>query len=292
MNTSIQHLPSYKQNELNALTQLLQQCKEIEMVILFGSYARNTWVEDRYVEKGTLYEYKSDFDILVVTTHDDLKRNFKIRKKIKEELNKTIRTPLGLIFHSVKELNQALSWGSYFFCDIKKEGILLYDSKKFTLQNPKKLSPKESQQKAQEYYDQWFTSANEFYVTFDFAMSKKWYLKAAFELHQATERYYTAIQLVYTDYRPKEHDLERLDIRVRNSDKRFDVFPRTTPEEEHLFELLRRAYIDARYKMDEYSITESQLNYLSERVLALKQLTQELCKERIELIGQEEPRDL
>ena len=92
--------------------------------------------------------------------------------------------------------------------------------------------------------------------------------------------------MVYTDYRPKEHDLKKLDIRVRNSDKRFNVFPRTTKEEKDLFELLRRAYIDARYKMDEYCITEPQLNYLSERVLALKQLTKELCQERIELIGQ------
>ena len=81
MYTSIEHLPSYKQNELNTLTKLLQQFKEVEMVILFGSYARNTWVEDRYVEKGTLYEYKSDFDILVVTTRDDIYRNYKIEGK-------------------------------------------------------------------------------------------------------------------------------------------------------------------------------------------------------------------
>lgn len=65
MNTSIQHLPSHKQRELTNLTNFLKEFKEVEMVILFGSYARNTWVEDRYVEKGILYEYKGDFDILV-----------------------------------------------------------------------------------------------------------------------------------------------------------------------------------------------------------------------------------
>lgn len=41
------------------------------MVILFGSYAKGEQVEDIYSEKGTTYEYKSDFDILVVTTYDD-----------------------------------------------------------------------------------------------------------------------------------------------------------------------------------------------------------------------------
>lgn len=287
MNTSIQHLPSHKQRELTILTNLLKEFKEVEMVILFGSYARNTWVEDRYVEKGILYEYKSDFDILVVTSKDDIYRSFKIEGKVDKELKDKVGTPLGLIFHSANEVNRSLTWGSYFFCDIKKEGILLYDSEKYSLKDPKELTPQESQQKAQEYYDKWFDSANEFLIDYLNAFKRGSLLKAAFELHQATERLYTTIQLVYTNYRPKEHDLKKLDARVRNSDKRFDVFPRTTKEEKQLFELLRRAYVDARYKMDEYAITEPELEYLSERVLELKVLTEKLCKERILMIGEE-----
>lgn len=287
MNTSIQHLPSHKQRELTTLTNFLKEFKEVEMVILFGSYARNTWVEDRYVEKGILYEYKSDFDILVVTSKDDIYRSFKIEGKVDKELKDKVGTPLSLIFHSANEVNRSLTWGSYFFCDIKKEGIRLYDSEKYSLKDPKELTPQESQQKAQEYYDHWFTSANDFWDLFEYTMSKKKFLKAAFMLHQATEHFYTTIQLVYTDYRPKEHDLKKLDARVRNSDKRFDVFPRITKEEKQLFELLRRAYVDARYKMDEYAITESELEYLSERVLELKALTEKLCKERIMMIGEE-----
>ena len=285
MYNSIEHLPSHKQRELNTITQLLQQFKEVEMVILFGSYARDTWVEDRYVEKGIIYEYKSDFDILVVTTKDDIYRSFRIEEKVDKKLEHVVRTPISLIFHSLNEVNRALTWGSYFFCDIKKEGIVLFNKSNHILKSPKKLTPEESQQKAQEYYDQWFSSANTFFESYDFALSKEWYLKAAFELHQATERYYTTIQLVYTDYRPKEHDLHKLDRRVRNSDKRFDVFPRVTKEDKHLFDLLRRAYVDARYKMDEYIISKSELIQISNYVLQLKQLTEELCKERIQKIG-------
>lgn len=259
MNTSISHLPSHKQKELTILTNFLKEFKEVEMVILFGSYARNTWVEDRYVEKGILYEYKSDFDVLVVTTRDDLYRGFKIESKVDKALKDTVGTPISLIFHSANEVNRALTWGSYFFCDIKKEGILLYDSQKYSLKEIRELTSKESQKIAQEYYDKWFSSANDFWDLYEYTMSKEKYLKAAFMLHQTTEHLYTTIQLVYTNYRPKEHDLKKLDIRVRNSDKRFDVFPRTTKEEKHLFELLRRAYVDARYKMDEYFITESEL---------------------------------
>ena len=39
---------------------------------------------------------------------------------------------------------------------------------------------------------------------------------------------------------------------MKNCDPRFAVFPQGTDDEKRLFELLRRAYVDARYKMEEY----------------------------------------
>ena len=287
VNEALQKLPLTKREELKHLTDILSASKEVEMVILFGSYARGEHVEDAYVEKGILYEYKSDYDLLVVTRHDDLKANLKLETKVNATLRDTgrVKTPISLIFHSGKHLNQALREGSYFFQDIKKEGIVLYDTGKMNLQNPKKLTAEEARQKAQGYFDQWFTGANEFLEGYKFYLSRNSYHLAAFQLHQATERYYTTILLVYTDYRPKEHDLERLNLRVKNCDPRFGVFPQGTDEEKRLFELLRRAYVDARYKMEEYSISKGELDYLAEKVEVLKEVVQKLCGERIREIG-------
>lgn len=50
------NLPQQKQRELDQITHLLTAHKGVEMVILFGSYAKGTSVEDRYVEKGITYE--------------------------------------------------------------------------------------------------------------------------------------------------------------------------------------------------------------------------------------------
>ena len=287
MNEALQKLPLTKQEELQRLTDLLGASKEVEMVILFGSYARGEHVEDAYVEKGTLYEYKSDYDLLVVTRHDDLHVNFKIETKVNKVLRDTglVKTPISLIFHSGKNLNQALKRGNYFFKDIKKEGIILHDTGKVHLQHPKKLTAEEARQKAQEYFDQWYASASEFLEFYELAYNKNYFHKAAFELHQATERYYTTILLVYTDYRPKEHDLERLNLRVKNCDPRFGMFPQDTDEEKRLFELLRRAYVDARYKMEEYSISKEELEYLAKKVEQLKEVTGRLCGEKIGEIG-------
>lgn len=156
--TTLDHLPQSKQEELILLTELLSAFKEVEMVILFGSYARENWTEDQYIEKGITYEYRSDFDILVVLTHEDLKQKFRIEDKVKAGLTNTgkVKTPVSLIFHGIKYLNKALTAGNYFFKDIKEEGRLLYDSEKFKLAFPKKLTAEQYKKKAQEYFDQWF----------------------------------------------------------------------------------------------------------------------------------------
>ena len=53
-----------------------------------------------------------------------------------------------------------------------------------------------------------------------------------------------------------------------------------TDEEMARFELLNRAYIDARYKPD-YSITREDLEYLASRVTELKALTESSCREKM-----------
>ena len=289
MNAALQKLPQTKQQELTRIKEVLTSFEEVELIILFGSYARGEWVEDIYTEKGTTYEYKSDYDLLVVTRNDYLAKNYAIERAVSQRLLSThkVNTPVSLIFHSAKHLNQALRMGNYFFKDIKNEGIVLHDSGNVTLEDPKLLTPQEAQQKARDYFKQWFKSASEFLRHFEYALNDNSFQKAAFELHQATERYHTTILLVFTDYRPKDHDLKRLDVRARNCDPRFDVFPRATKEEQYRFELLRRAYVDARYKMDEYTITKEELEYLAEKVNRLKNLTETICKAKIEQIGKE-----
>ena len=69
-----------------------------------------------------------------------------------------IKTSICLIFHPGKYLNQAMVRGNYFFHDIKKEGIVLYDTGKVGLQNPKKLA----MEKVQPHFDQWSRSVNGF----------------------------------------------------------------------------------------------------------------------------------
>jgi len=104
---------------------------------------------------------------------------------------------------------------------------------------------------------------------------------SAFYLHQATESFYSAILLVFTGYKPRLHDIEKLGSLASNySDELLKIFPRDTKEQEELFVLLKSAYTEARYNKN-YKITEEQLAYLIKRIEKLKSVTEEICKNRI-----------
>jgi predicted transcriptional regulator len=59
-----------------------------------------------------------------------------------------------------------------------------------------------------------------------------------------------------------------------------NIFPKNTPKEKDLFDLLKRAYVEARYDMS-YKITREELEYLAERVKLLQQTTEKVCKAKI-----------
>jgi HEPN domain-containing protein len=113
-------------------------------------------------------------------------------------------------------------------------------------------------------------------------VKRRKYKIAAFELHQAVERFYAAVLLVFTNYKPRIHDLEKLSHMVAGHDPAFlTVFPKATPEQKECFDLLRRAYVEARYN-PAYKITKAQLEYLAGRGRKLQRLTKRICEAKIE----------
>ena len=282
MRKSLTHLPKNKRDEIRYITKFIHEKSQYaDMIILFGSYARGDWVEDTYVEDGVTYEYKSDYDILVISDNETIAGRYRYWYEIAQKAARGVQTRITIIAHDIVHINNQLSKGQYFFTDIKKEGILLYDSGKFKLARKKKLDPKQRQAIAKQYFKEWFESANEFYKLSDTAFKDKMYKKAAFLLHQASESYYKTILLVFTNYKPKGHYLDSLGSMVcAFSPKFLTVFPMATDEQKKCFDLLNEAYVKARYD-SHYKITKEQLERLADRVKILQKLTEETCKEKI-----------
>lgn len=107
------------------------------------------------------------------------------------------------------------------------------------------------------------------------------YKVGSFIIHQACERFYNAVSLVFTNYRPKSHKLNELGAGAKEFSRDLvSIFPQNTDFEKRCFDLLCRAYIEARYNKD-FVITREELTYMLERTEILKAFTLSICTEKI-----------
>ncbi|MHC4396074.1 MAG: HEPN domain-containing protein [Planctomycetota bacterium] len=283
MKKSLIHLPQYKRDELKLIVEKIRERIGPEMIILYGSYARGDYKEQKDLAPDRKSGHVSDYDILIVTSEKKTADNAGLWHNVTKKCDKlNLSTHVRIIAHDIQFLNIQLAEGQYFFADIKKEGILLYDSGNYKLARKRKLKPAEQQRIAQNHFDYWFNKAKGFYKHFGYALKDKDYCLAAFNLHQATEHSYKTILLVFTEYNPNEHYLMILSHMAGKHERGLrDIFPRKTEEQEELFNLLDYAYIGARYVPD-YKITKKQLEYLSGRVRKLQRLTKKICVAKID----------
>lgn len=285
MKTDLDHLPERKRRDLERIVEILfaefedataistQKWKKqgrILKVILYGSYARGDWVAD------PVGGYYSDYDILVVVNHDRLTDPIDFWYKAEDHflreygITKRLSAPVGLIVHSLGDVNFQLSRGRPFFIDIVRDGVVLYELGTQSFDTPMPLSAEEARSESREYFEKWFASAAGFLELATSAIDKGLQNHAAFLLHQATEHFYHTILLVRTLYSPKSHKIGFL--RDKSEDIARDlipIWPRDTKFARRCFELLQQAYVNARYS-PHYKISDEELEWLVERIELLQ----------------------
>ena len=287
MKKSVKFLPEKKQTDLNQLVELIRKnMKDVGMIILYGSYARNTYVDyDQRVEFGVPTYFMSDYDILILTRKPIGAIEYSLYSKIKdrffENKNRPFHTDPQFINYGIDDFNYALAKAHYFETEIKKQGIILYDSGEYKLERRRKLNFNEIKERAQKYYDDKFGQANDFLEDTKSNLARGKHVHSSFHLHQATENLLRTVQMVFTLYGPKLHDLEKLVNNCKEyAAEIFKVFPRDTPEEERLFKLLQRAYVESRYNPD-FEITKEDIDALLPKVEHLRDIVEKVCNDRI-----------
>lgn len=297
MKATIDHLPEGKARELAHVVDVVRSGFEAAMarrtqprlrdgkllkIILFGSYARGDWVED------PVGRYFSDYDLLVVVDREELTDVAEFWEKTETRLladlsaGTVLRTPVSLIYHSLEDLNEKLGLGRYFFMDILKDGIVLFEEPGFPFVEPMPLSREEALRETQAYFDDWFTTALQFVEGAIFHQKRGHSNLAAFNFHQATERFYHCIFLVRTLWSPKSHNLNRLrDMAEELEPALKSVWPRQTRFEKRCYSLLRDAYVKARYSAA-YRVTNEELDWIAARVAQLQEAVRIACHARID----------
>ncbi|MBS0256280.1 MAG: nucleotidyltransferase and HEPN domain-containing protein [Proteobacteria bacterium] len=298
MKTSLEHLPERKQRELARVVGIIQEefadlversksdAKKdgrIFKIILFGSYARGTWVDEPHTSKG----YRSDFDILVIVSNKEL-ADPKYWDKATDRLmwDKEIETPVGLIVHGAREISNFLQEGQYFFNDIRRDGVALYELDDRELAEPKSLTGQQAYELAKRHYASRLGIVDSFIDHTLFALQKHNAKSAAFMLHQSIEQAYSTLLLTLTNYSPASHNLKFLRGLAEGQDIRLaEAWPRDHHRFQSWFNTLNEAYVKARYS-DHYEITEEALTWLTARTSILYDLVNTVCKEHIARLEQ------
>ncbi len=297
MRDQLDHLPQSTQRELAHVVRVLfeefdaatrlgtqkwNKQGRILKLVLYGSYARGDWVSD------PVGGYQSDYDILVVVNDERLTDFVDYWSPAEDRLmrdltiNKAISAPVNLIVHSLTDVNAQLERGRPFFVDIVTQGIALYDAEGFNFTAPRRLPPDAARIEAEKHFDEWFPSADGFRAQAEFAMQNSRPKIAAFEYHQAVERLYHCVLLVFTLYSPKSHKLNFLRSHCEDIVPSLkEAWPREGKFERRCFELLRLAYVNARYS-DHYAITDEELAWAGEHVAKLQALVEAACTGRLQ----------
>ena len=288
MKNSIDFLPERKQRDLHELAALIRdEVKDVVMIILYGSYAANTYVErDERRDYGVRTIYMSDYDLLVVTKRRLGERESTVEARIRERFaagknDENLPRP-QIINESISKLNDALTMGRYFYVEIVAKGIMLYDSGECQLATPGELDYAEIKKMAEEYYGDKFSDGLDFFNFSNFYYQEENYHMTAFMLHQATESFLKTIPLVYILYGYKEHDLQFLIEKCKPYTLELaKVFPCDTDEEKRLFDLLRRAYLEARYNKKNFIVTKADIDALVPKIELLRDIVEKGCRLQI-----------
>jgi uncharacterized protein len=241
-------------------------------------HARNDWVDEP--DNG----YQSDFDLLIVVSHKDLTEIADYWYVAEDKIlrDHSIGRPVNIIVHSIDEVNSALRRGEYFWVDIVRDGIAIYELPQHELATPMPLTPADAYTMAVAYLQDRLGKVDDAIEIAQFCVEKMKWKDAAFTLHQATERVYDCFLLVRKHYFPRSHNIKFLRSLAEDNEPRLiEAWPRETKQDRRRFELLKRAYVEARYSAN-YKISREDLDALTGCVRRLRDLVETVSRERLE----------
>ncbi|SCB58103.1 hypothetical protein GA0061105_10427 [Rhizobium aethiopicum] len=297
MKSSLNHMPLRKQREIGRVLEIIHEEFEdalkdgtaefkkrgrILKIILFGSYAKGGWVDEPFTMKG----YRSDFDLLIIVNNRKLCEFAEYWHKAADRLihDKAIETPVSFIVHSRREVNTYLKEGQYFFSDIRKEGIILYELDDEPLAEPQPLSPADRLRVAKEHFSNRIRLLEQFAEGAAFHITRGNLDVAAFDLHQTVEQAYECILLTLTNYGPPSHNIKFLRSLAEEQDRRLaEAFPRDQHRERAWFNTLNEAYVKARYSKH-FEISEEALAWLAKQTALLLEIVKTVCSEHLEVL--------
>ncbi len=292
----LDHLPDKKRRELARILQILffeveqfratklsgkKAAGKVLKVVLYGSYARGDWVEDR--SSG----YRSDYDLLIVVNTKSFAEEHELwealeERLLQEQISHRIETPVIPIVHCLSDVNGQLGARPAILYRHRQRRHRALRGARPSAYPAEGADTRGGKGRGTAVFRQ---TVSRCVCTVSGRLKMllpiRCQTSAAFDLHQATERFYHCVLLTLTLDSPKSHRIKVLRSQAESADARLvSAWPRDTRSARRSFELLSRAYVEARYSSN-YTISNEELQWLVARVKDLQALVETICKERL-----------
>lgn len=282
----LNRLSHLSKNQLTTLRNLTHKIIEVikpEKIMCYGSRTTiaKDWTifgEDDVFKKHT---YPTTYDLVIITNADEKKEDHELIQTIEQQAA-VLNCDVTSVILKTNAFSQALEAGWRFFTTAYSKGIMLYDSNANIFYAPVQPFDNADLKRAMEaHWNQCFPIAQRFYKTAEGCIKDNWPEQALFNLHQSAQHTCMALLRSITGYRSTTHNLSRLLALIENFTMvPTTVFPCFTTEETELFNLLNKAYSEARYK-ESYTVPLEVAKVLKGRVKELMTVTEDAYRKRL-----------
>lgn len=286
MKESIRHFPPDMQEALKRLSLIIRRkIKDTAMIIVVDRNDLEQHVRIRREVSDTATDMR-DLEIVVVSNLNLMERRRSIFSRIDNRFLQVagdvgISTSPVYFNISVMRLNEGLASGNLFCVNIRRYGIMLYDSKEFALVSPQQVDYAQVCRSSHATLEQHLLRADEFLWGAEQYHNRSNHTLAVFLLSLAAENLMDTLLNIYLQYHFQHTHLEEwLSYCKLYTTGIRELFPCDSDEEKRLFALLNDAQKETRFRLD-FTIQPEDAETLMLRVLELRTFTERSCEERI-----------
>jgi len=245
-----------------------------ERIYLLGCTVSHFRTESIFADDAATSGFVSHCYVLVLINKSGANSCNNLQDKIESHCRSYI--PVTAIVLDMQQYNEWLTEVHPFTIRVSKSAECLHDAGNVKHRLPANAGEKQQPVQLNEaYFNAGLNKVKEFLAGADLYRIREQNKMAAFMLHQAAEQALHTLFRISTGLYVNTHSIDKL-MRYCSmvSHKIADVFPRNNEKNEHIFQLVQKAYIDSRYK-ESFSISIDNLLVITERIRAIESIVKE-----------------
>jgi uncharacterized protein len=258
------------------LVEVIVEAAKPDMIYLLGASLYRRRSESIFNDPAPTSRNTSDYFLLILIRDLSNMELHEWQDKIENHCKSIM--PVTTIVLQTATYEEWLKAGHRFAQTVSQSAVPIYNSATLSREVSQNNTGTTIEKHPEKQFAEGLTRAKEFLAGSELFQVRKQNTMAAFMLHQSAEQSLRTLLKTGTGFHANTHNIGRL-LRYASlvSHQLPDIFPQKTEQDKRLFNLLQKAYIDARYNND-YKINSDDLLCLTEKVRHIQKILSDAGK--------------